>query len=1338
MKKVLTHCALLLLLCCATKSDATHLMGGNLSYSFVSFNPGNNTYTYSIELRIYRYCAMGSSGLDDTMFLGAYFENASLPLANKVLAQQSGIPLVSSQFINPPNPDPNCTFGSNVCVEEGVYRTNIVLGPSAGGYHLIVQRCCRNNNISNLQNPGGAGQVYYATIPPTTTRNSSPTFASIPVPFICAGDTTSILNAAFDVDGDSLAYSFVTPYNGTASSPFPIPSPPNPYIWPISNVVFDAAAGYSLTSPFGPGGHASISSTTGLASYMSPAQGFYVIAIEVREYRNGVLIGTMRRDLQIIVIPCPINNAPDFNGGPTTFTVQEGTNLCFPVAYLDVDGDSIFLTGISPIFDAAQTNPPATFVVSNGIGASTAQFCWATSCSQGRVSSYQFTVSALDDGCPAKTANIVYTINVEPTTISGLTGPDTICSGSTNTVMYSVDPGTFTYHWDVTGGSQVSGGNTATAGIQWSSGNGHVGVYAINTQGCHSDTLSKDVVASNPDANAGPNTNFCNGSGATLGAGAVAGQSYLWTPSTGLDNATLPNPTVTLVNSGTTPLTVNYVVTVSELGCSASDTVTVTVNPTPIVTANPLSALCVTSSPVQLSGTPSGGTFSGTGVSGSTFNPTVAGIGSHAVIYQYTDANGCAAADTLSVTVTGLPNVNAGINFSACVNAATVALSGSPSGGTFSGSGVSGNQFNSSVAGAGAHNIIYSYADSSGCGNTDTLVATVSALPSVNAGNDLTLCANAAPVALSGTPAGGTFSGAGVSNNSFHASIAGVGPHTVIYSYTDAKGCSNSDSTTFTVNALPSVNAGTYSSLCVNAAAITLNGTPAGGTFTGTGVTGSSFDPSLAGMGSHTITYAYTDSVGCAASGVTTILVNALPLVNAGLDFEACLNSSAVTLSGSPSGGTFTGTGVTTNSFNPSVSGSGSFTITYSYTDVNGCSASDTRTATVHALPVVTAGVINSLCTTSAPVTLTVGSPAGGTYSGTGVTNGIFNPAVSGAGTFPITYSYTDANGCNATATTSVTVFIQPVVSFTPLASTCVNTPPFALTGGSPAGGTYSGPGVSNGMFNPAAAGLGNHTITYTLTGSGGCTGATTTSIAVGSEPVVTVTVSAGIGCQSNTIYVGYGPQSLLVTATTTATGVSYSWYRDGILIPGATSSTLQVTVAGVYTVVVTDPFGCTSSPSNPASISTIYVVDVRCGHDLKKVVLCHVPPGNPGNPQTLCIAPSAVPAHLSNHPGDCLGPCPNLRVGSELYMENIHIHALPNPFSNRSVIEFTVFESSQVTIELYNIEGKLVTRLYDGFAQGDIQYEAEVNGENLSSGVYLVKATADGFSTFHKLVKTR
>ena len=317
-------------------------------------------------------------------------------------------------------------------------------------------------------------------------------------------------------------------------------------------------------------------------------------------------------------------------------------------------------------------------------------------------------------------------------------------------------------------------------------------------------------------------------------------------------------------------------------------------------------------------------------------------------------------------------------------------------------------------------------------------------------------------------------------------------------------------------------------------------------------------------------------------------------------------------------------------------------------------------------------------------------------------------------------------------------MYTQPVVTFAPLASTCVNSAPFALSGGSPSGGTYSGAGVSNGMFNPSAAGLGTHTITYAVTGSGGCNGSATTTISVGTEPLVTLTVSQGIGCQSNTIYTGYGPQSLLVTATTSATNVAYAWYKDGVLIPGSTSDTLQVTVAGVYTVVVTDAFGCSSSPSNPASISTINVIDIRCGHDLKKVVLCHVPPGNPGNPQTLCIAPSAVPAHLGNHPGDCLGPCPNQRVGADLVSDNLQFFSQPNPFTTRSVIEFTVFESSRVSLDLYDIQGKFVSRIFDGLAESDILYETEVNGENLSNGVYFVKVSAGTFSAYYKLVKTK
>src|SRR5204862_2885133 len=105
----------------------------------------------------------------------------------------------------------------------------------------------------------------------------------------------------------------------------------------------------------------------------------------------------------------------------------------------------------------------------------------------------------------------------------------------------------------------------------------------------------------------------------------------------------------------------------------------------------------------------------------------------------------------------------------------------------------------------------------------------------------------------------------------------------------------------------------------------------------------------------------------------------------------------------------------------------------------------------------------------------------------------------------------------------------------------------------------------------------------------------------------------------------------------------------------------------GPYCVTAFDASGC---PSDAPACTTVNAVDVVCGNHGQKVILCHVPPGNPGNPQTLCIAPSAVPAHLANHPGDCLGPCslyyPRLASGDvEDEMDySFYIDAYPNPFN--------------------------------------------------------------------------
>ncbi len=156
--------------------------------------------------------------------------------------------------------------------------------------------------------------------------------------------------------------------------------------------------------------------------------------------------------------------------------------------------------------------------------------------------------------------------------------------------------------------------------------------------------------------------------------------------------------------------------------------------------------------------------------------------------------------------------------------------------------------------------------------------------------------------------------------------------------------------------------------------------------------------------------------------------------------------------------------------------------------------ASGVATVTVVAPQTVSQSPFTPVCSNSALVNLSGGSPAGGVYSGTGVSAGKFNPAV---GTQTITYTVTFAPGCTGSANQVFTVNPQPNVTLNTLGSACLTATPFTLTGGTPGGGIYSGSGVSNNIFNPATAGLGTKVITYTYTTAAGCSNSDTALITV-------------------------------------------------------------------------------------------------------------------------------------------------------------------------------------------------------------------------------------------------
>jgi hypothetical protein len=252
------------------------------------------------------------------------------------------------------------------------------------------------------------------------------------------------------------------------------------------------------------------------------------------------------------------------------------------------------------------------------------------------------------------------------------------------------------------------------------------------------------------------------------------------------------------------------------------------------------------------------------------------------------------ASDALTATLKDfMEPIQVSLNFNApsiddqgpfCSDAASITLTASPSGGTFSGDGVSGTTFSPSVAGPGTHTITYTYTQS-GCAKTATTDIVVNAKPTVTAGSYGPYCSDAGAVTLGGTPAGGTWSGTGVSLVSgvykFTPSAAGVGTYTLTYSYTDGNSCSNSATASVVVNTKPTVTAGSYGPYCIDAAAVTLGGSPSGGTWSGDGVSGAAgsqvFTPSTAGAGSHTLTYSYTDGNSCSNSATTDVVVNSSP-----------------------------------------------------------------------------------------------------------------------------------------------------------------------------------------------------------------------------------------------------------------------------------------------------------------------------------------------------------------------------------------------------------------------------------------------------------------------------
>ena len=469
---------------------ASHLVGGDLGYEYLGETvPGSNMYRYKLKMRMYLNCGPSSNwpqmqlwlqGAANPLHVGVYIEDPANPNAAKQQYMAADVFMTSYSVITPDVPD-SCILGDGQCVEESLFEGEIVVPASIGGYHLYFQGYSRNAGILNLNDPGNAGFGIYSFIPPTSVVNSSPTFTGVPVPFICMNEITSFSNSAEDADGDSLVFSFEEPYDSQEDIAGVVP-PPFVLDWPIAPVIY-ANTDYNALQPFGPVGTAIIDPSTGAAQFSATIIGNWAVAVEVKEYRNGQFIGRIKSDMQLLSLPCSNNEAPAPVGGSlvSAYEVNAGDTLCFPLTFVDADGDTVLLDANGTIFDGALFNPPAVISGATfGDSTVTATFCWPTVCEQGRTEPYSFTVVAYDQACPPGIFSATITVDVIPAAEQlVISGPQIACAGQSTATYCAQNGGGTGFTWNVTGGNVTSPTNEPCVTVEWAnSGVGNVEVIS--------------------------------------------------------------------------------------------------------------------------------------------------------------------------------------------------------------------------------------------------------------------------------------------------------------------------------------------------------------------------------------------------------------------------------------------------------------------------------------------------------------------------------------------------------------------------------------------------------------------------------------------------------------------------------------------------------------------------------------------------------------------------------------------------------------------------------------------------------------------------------------------
>lgn len=623
-------------------ADAAHIKGGFFTYRYLGPGSGSNL-RYQITLTVYMLCNPSPGQLNNPINFSIFSAGTNQ------FIQDVSVPITNQYQLNKVYDEPCITGDERGCYYEiVVYNlSNIELPRNTDGYIVSYQRCCRISGIVNISNSGSIGNTFSIRIPgtavaPGAETNSSPNFLVNDTAVVCRNSFFQYSFQATDADGDSLSYSFCEAFQGAdQGNPAPGTAAPPPYA-PIPYVL-----PYSGTRPMGTG--VTINPTTGLISGTAPGTiGQYVICVCVNEYRNGVLIGTTRKELHVQVNDCT----------PLQALLNPRNTTC--------DGFTVNFQ------NDAQGNPPGT------------EYLWIF----GDPASGSADTSLLPTPTHTYTDTGVYTVRLRVSLPGGLCSDSTtmevrvfpgffpgfIYTGScfqnpfsftdtTNTVYGTVN----SWRWDFGELTQLND-TSNLQNPQWTypaAGPKDVRLIVTNSKGCIDTAILTINVLDKPALTlAFADTLICRNDVIQLSASGTG--TFSWTPPVNITGANTATPTVS------PPSTTRYYVDLNDNGCVNRDSVLVRVVASVTLAAMADTTICQGDA-IQLNAVSDGLTFQWTptaNLSDPTIINPIAVTSNTTRYYLQAFIGSCSAVDSVDVTTVPYPVANAGTGPQICYNTA--------------------------------------------------------------------------------------------------------------------------------------------------------------------------------------------------------------------------------------------------------------------------------------------------------------------------------------------------------------------------------------------------------------------------------------------------------------------------------------------------------------------------------------------------------------------------------------------------------------------------------------------------------------------------------------------